>query len=216
MAQSIQACLTIALVANVLSGYWPGLAIAQEAEPLTFSLENYTEVPLIEFYVTLPSAEDWNNELLRGRTVPARSAISVTVDNLAEDCLYDILAVFDDGEYIEENDIDLCDVDNGSYAYYDTDSFVQIENNADVAITEFYYSPAPATAWGENVFAVGGDSAITIEPGTWRDIPIYDLECLDDASAFYDFRAVFVDGEEVVVEQIDICSENASVVFFED
>lgn len=88
----------------------------------------------------------------------------------------------------------------------DEDRRVRIVNNTSVAMMEFYASSIAAKTWeedilGKDVLVPGDDVVIDIDDGS--------------SACLYDFKAVFLDGDEVTDEDVDVC-EVGEYEFTED
>jgi hypothetical protein len=77
------------------------------------------------------------------------------------------------------------------------DRNVDVINNTKKTMKEFYASRTKLKSWQENI--IKGDP---IKPGETQPVDI------DDGSGGcrFDFKAVFSDGDEVVNENVDVCS----------
>ena len=78
----------------------------------------------------------------------------------------------------------------------DEDRRVRIVNNTSVAMMEFYASSIASKTWeedilGQDVLVPGDDVVIDIDDGS--------------NACRYDFKAVFLDGDEVTDEDVDVC-----------
>ncbi len=85
------------------------------AQDLEFLLINDSPGPLTEFYVSAASSGSWESNLLRGGYLDAGYEVDVLIADGLSTCVYDILAVFSDGERLEDFDLDLCEL--GSYTF---------------------------------------------------------------------------------------------------
>lgn len=78
----------------------------------------------------------------------------------------------------------------------DEDRRVRILNNTSVAMMEFYASSIASKTWeedilGQDVLVPGDNVVINIDDGS--------------NACRYDFKAVFLDGDEVTDEDVDVC-----------
>ena len=93
-----------------------GVPMAQ-AEDLVFTLSNNTSVVLMELYVSPSDSDNWEEDVLGNDVVmPSESGDVIIADGLST-CMYDILGVFEDGDEVEDYEIDLCEL--GAYAFYE-------------------------------------------------------------------------------------------------
>jgi hypothetical protein len=183
-----------------------------------FEVANYTSQTLFEFYATPTDDENWGDDLLDDELPPV-SAQQITLDSLPSDCLYDVLAVFGDGEddVVEEYGVNLCALENGSYAFYDeNDRVFSIENQTSVGIIGFYFTPTTTDDWGNNLFELPDSDYYVLQPGDVVEVPIDSSECS------YNFKAVFAADTETIDETPemwdwtvfawDVCSEPVVVI----
>ncbi len=80
-------------------------AMAQEA---VFTLNNATAFGIVEFYGSADGDVSWEENILGGQTLAAGGNLSVNFDNGSGVCVYDLRAVFDDGDETVMQDVDVC------------------------------------------------------------------------------------------------------------
>ena len=78
-------------------------------EAVTFTLVNGTNVTMVEFYASPPSSDDWEEDILGNDVLAPGEAVDITIDDGRDDCLYDFLAVFKDGDEVEHLEVSVCD-----------------------------------------------------------------------------------------------------------
>ncbi|MDX2216149.1 MAG: hypothetical protein SFY66_22985 [Oculatellaceae cyanobacterium bins.114] len=179
-------------------------ALAQDelSDPLSFTVENFTDYTLLEFYVSPTDVSTWEEEAekLQGDSVAPGDVREIVVDDSRSDCFYDVRGVFDQGPPIDENQVDLC-IDEGTYTYYDdNDRTFNIQNTADLPLLEIYFTPVTQADWGEDLIAQ------ELSPGDIAIIPVDSNECL------YDFRGVYSDGQEQIVREIEVCNADGTSI----
>lgn len=79
--------------------------MAQEA---VFTLNNATSFGIVEFYGSADGDVSWEENILGGQTLAAGGNLSVNFDNGSGVCVYDLRAVFDDGDETVIKDVDIC------------------------------------------------------------------------------------------------------------
>lgn len=113
-----QTLLTSALVLpiGVLA---PGQAWAGKTN---FWIYNNSEAAITDLRVSESSRDTWANNILEANNVlESGDRLQVTFrDSAASACLYDILAVFTDGEIVEEYQVNVCT--SQGYAFYEADN----------------------------------------------------------------------------------------------
>jgi len=82
---------------------------------VTFTLTNGTDSVIDAFYASPPGNGDWEEDILGQDVLGPGESANITIDDGAEDCHYDFLAVFDDGTELEHNGVGVCD--GQSYTY---------------------------------------------------------------------------------------------------
>jgi hypothetical protein len=92
----------LALVAAGIGG-----AAAQSAN-LDFTLTNNSTLTVIEFYTSPATLEGWGENALGGALLGPGATGTVTVWQGADQCLYDMKFVFEDGKEFIDQGIDLC------------------------------------------------------------------------------------------------------------
>ena len=90
-------------------------AVPAFAEDLVFLLVNESPSPVTQFHVSPASSGSWEENLLQGGILDAGYEVDVVIADGLSTCIYDIQAVFDDGETLEDYGLDLCDL--GSYTF---------------------------------------------------------------------------------------------------
>jgi hypothetical protein len=97
-------------------------------EAVSFTLVNDTDRPIIEFYMSPPTSEIWEENLIpEGYYIEEWSELTVEIDDGRPDCAYDILAVFGpaadgsigEGELIQSG-VEICD--GAEYVYSQTEA----------------------------------------------------------------------------------------------
>lgn len=78
---------------------------AQEA---VFNLVNDTGFGIVEFYGSADGDVSWEENILGGQTLATGTSLSVNFDNGSGVCVYDLRAVFDDGDESVVQDVDVC------------------------------------------------------------------------------------------------------------
>lgn len=95
--------VTLALpIASMLAGQ----AIASKDG---FRVENNSGEDIVELYVSASTRASWDTNILGGDVLTTGESTPVTFgDPSPQNCLYDIMAVFSDGQTIEDYQINVC------------------------------------------------------------------------------------------------------------
>jgi len=100
---------TYLLAAAVLAGF-AAVAGPAMADDLEFTLTNATSVSATEFYVSPANVDNWENNLLDGKFLPAGNEVTVTIGDGRRTCTYDLKTVFEDGRTAENDGTNLCEL----------------------------------------------------------------------------------------------------------
>lgn len=90
-------------------------ALADKAD---FWVYNDSEATITRLYVSESTRDTWEDDLLGEEVLVSGSGIRITFkDETSTSCHYDILAVFADGQVVEDYRVDVCS--NRGYTFYD-------------------------------------------------------------------------------------------------
>ena len=64
--------------------------------PLDFTLANTTDGVVVQIFISVPSTNDWEEDILGSEVVGSGESVHVTINDGLEDCEYDITVVFND------------------------------------------------------------------------------------------------------------------------
>jgi hypothetical protein len=83
------------------------------AEKSDFQIINQTDIAITELYLSDSSLDSWNNDILGSDVLNSGNSTRVNFADMSNDrCLYDIKAVFSDGQEVEDYRINVCTNDN--------------------------------------------------------------------------------------------------------
>ncbi len=85
-------------------------ATSAQAGNINFSLQNSTSVAVTEFYISPPSSNNWEENLVESPIRPGAQVPASIVDTGS--CVYDVRTVFADGESTEDRGWNFCDDPN--------------------------------------------------------------------------------------------------------
>ncbi len=96
----------------------PLMAESALADKANFWVSNDSVNTITELYVSESSRDSWDNDILGADVLAGGSSVQVLFSNPAPNaCFYDILAVFADGQVVEDYRINVCSSDG--YTFYD-------------------------------------------------------------------------------------------------
>ena len=73
-----------------------GASASAQTGPLDFTLNNGTSEVVVQLFISVPSTNDWEEDILGDQVVGSGDSVQVTIDDGLEDCQYDVKVVFDD------------------------------------------------------------------------------------------------------------------------
>lgn len=92
-----------------------GLAAPATAQDRHVQLINETRHTIVAFYASNIGRDTWEENILGEDVLPVGQSININFDDGSGACLYDFKAVFDDGDQLVRNRIDVCTI--GTYRY---------------------------------------------------------------------------------------------------
>lgn len=101
-----------AAVAFVLAFSMPALALDRHVKII-----NETRFDIVEFYGSQVNAKTWEEDILGKDTLRAGQSVDVNFDDGTGYCMFDFRAVFDDGDELIRENINVCEV--GTYRYHE-------------------------------------------------------------------------------------------------
>lgn len=159
------------------------------------TVRNETDTVILQVFAAPPGAEDRGPDRLDENVVPAGRDYRIRLGR-ARDCVYDITAVFEDGEEQTRRAANLCR--EPRVVFGDPDAprrEARIENTSDRTIREFYASTRAPGAWGPD--RLGTDM---LPAGDGFTLRLRGRDCL------WDLRAVYEDTAEEVKQGVDLCA----------
>lgn len=102
-----------ALVAGAFAATAPVAAVAQTTEPVSFTLNNLTDHVLVALYISVPSTDEWEEDIFGAGVLGSGESVEVTIDDNLADCEYDLKAVFEDGDEAILGSENFCELDGG-------------------------------------------------------------------------------------------------------
>ncbi len=72
-------------------------------------IKNDTSYYILAFYASNTSRTDWEEDILGDEIITPYTAAVINIDDGSGYCLYDLKAVFADGETVERHDVNVCE-----------------------------------------------------------------------------------------------------------
>jgi hypothetical protein len=106
--------LTISIVTAVFA--LMGLAaVPANAEDRHVEVINETQHAIVQFYASNVDRGTWEEDILGEDVLPVGQSVNINIDDGSGACLYDFKAVFDDGEELVRNGINVCTTSTYTY-----------------------------------------------------------------------------------------------------
>lgn len=105
--------LTIGIMIAVVAVI--GLAAPATAQDRHVVIVNETRHTIVEFYASNIGRDTWEEDILGEDVLPVGQSVRINIDDGTDACLYDFKAVFDDGDQLVRNRINVCTI--GTYRY---------------------------------------------------------------------------------------------------
>jgi hypothetical protein len=159
------------------------------------AIRNETDTTLLQVFAAPPGAANRGPDRLGENVVEAGREFRIRLGR-TRDCVFDVTAVFEDGEEETRAALNLCREPRVTFGDPDAPRReARIENTSDRTIREFYASTRAPLAWGPDrlgtqVLAPGADFTLRLR----------------GASCLWNLRAVYEDEGEEVRQGVDLCA----------
>lgn len=160
------------------------------------TVRNETDAILLQIFAAPPNAPGRGPDRLGDNIIPAGREWRVRLGR-TRDCIFDVTAVFEDGEEETRPALNLCRDTRVTFGDPNAPRReARVTNTADRAMREFYASTRAPMAWGPD--RLGDDLLPT---GSTFTLRVRGTACL------WDLRAVYEDDAEEVKQGIDLCRQ---------
>lgn len=78
------------------------------AQNRVVSIGNYTGVTMTHFYASNINRSSWEEDILGSRVLYSGGSIEIDIDDGSGACMFDLKAVFADGDVVVRNDFNVC------------------------------------------------------------------------------------------------------------
>jgi hypothetical protein len=85
---------------------------AQAEEDRRVRIINETKHTMMRFYASNVGQTSWEEDILGQSTLAPGSSVVINIDDGSGYCLYDFKGVFDDGDEVIQNRIDVCKIES--------------------------------------------------------------------------------------------------------
>jgi hypothetical protein len=92
------------------------VALANHTESASFYLRNQTGYTLSRFYASPSYTSNWEEDILGNSVLYPGNTTKITVNDGRTTCVYDLMAVFSDGQKVIKENTNICRLD--TYTLY--------------------------------------------------------------------------------------------------
>lgn len=92
-----------------------GLAVPANAQDRHVEVVNETQHAIVQFYASNVDRGTWEEDILGESVLPVGQSVNINIDDGSGACMYDFKAVFDDGEELVRNGINVCTTSTYTY-----------------------------------------------------------------------------------------------------
>ena len=100
---------------SVAAALLSAFSVDAEAQDRHVTIINETRYDIVEFYGSNVNAKTWEEDILGSDVLPAGSSVNINFDDGTGACMYDFRAVFSDGDVLEDEDINVCEISSFRY-----------------------------------------------------------------------------------------------------
>jgi len=159
------------------------------------TIRNETDTTLLQVFAAPPGAAGRGPDRLGENIVEASREFRIRIGR-TRGCVFDVTAVFEDGEEETRLALNLCRDPRVTFGDPNAPRReARVRNTADRTIREFYASTRAPLSWGPDRL-----SSTILEPGAGFTLRLRGSACL------WDLRAVYEDDAEEVKQGIDLCT----------
>jgi hypothetical protein len=101
----------MAVIAAAISAF----SIPAEAQDRRVNIINDTGVTLVEFYGSNVDRDTWEEDILGADVLPSGSSVVINFDDGSGQCMFDFRAIFEDGDELIAEDINVCEISEYRY-----------------------------------------------------------------------------------------------------
>lgn len=175
-------------------------AQAQQAPSREITVQNETDLAILNIYLFSANAQDRGPDRLGRDTIPPGAAQRVRLGRLGN-CTHDLLVIFQDGSEELRRRTDICRNQRQVYGDPAIPALdIDVANRSDIVVRELYASARGAEAWGPDRL---GTTVIDLN-ATFR-LRLRSRDCT------FDIRAVYADDREEVKQRVDLCADRSLV-----
>ncbi|RZJ05435.1 MAG: hypothetical protein EON89_03735 [Brevundimonas sp.] len=87
-----------------------------QTDSIDFTLTNNTEHVLTALFISLPSTDEWEEDIFGADVLGSGESIAISIDDGLPECVYDIRADFSDGDSVQVEKVNFCELEGEELA----------------------------------------------------------------------------------------------------
>jgi len=91
-------------------------AASAQTESINFTLTNNTEHVLTALFISLPSTNEWEEDIFGADVLGSGESFEISIDDGLPECVYDIRADFSDGDSVQVAEVNFCELEGEELA----------------------------------------------------------------------------------------------------
>lgn len=107
----VQRLITGALAAVILAA----TALPAASQSRVVTIVNNTGYTIVEFYGSNKGTDSWEEDILGYDVMDPYTSLNINFDDGTGYCIFDFKAVFNDGDIIVSNEINICEIPTFTY-----------------------------------------------------------------------------------------------------
>lgn len=80
------------------------------AQDRNVNIINETSYDIVEFYASNVGERDWEEDILGPDILESGASVMIDIDDGTGYCKYDFMAIFDDGDEVIKEDVNVCEI----------------------------------------------------------------------------------------------------------
>lgn len=91
------------------------MALPAAAKDRRVEIVNETGYTIMEFYGSNTGSENWEEDILGADVLPPGKSVVINFDDASGYCMFDVKAVFEDGDEVVEAGLDVCTTESFTF-----------------------------------------------------------------------------------------------------
>ena len=93
----------------------PATSVLADNQDRRVKIINETKHTMVRFYASNSSRTSWEEDILGQSVLPAGRSVVINIDDGTGACMFDFKAVFDDGDELIRNRVNVCQISEYRY-----------------------------------------------------------------------------------------------------